>query len=77
MRETEYTALKLYLTRTAKDEVKRLFIDKNLTLREVCKELNVPFHKRLPRLFNMYFPKGAGHGGVRKGSGRKKIKAQP
>lgn len=42
------------------------------TCKEVCAILQVPYSKRLQKLFHNAFPKNAGWGGKRKNSGNKK-----
>jgi hypothetical protein len=58
--------------------VRRLFFEKGMTAREVCKVMGVgQFYEEDPNSFNKAFhrklgPKGAGHGGARPNSGNKK-----
>jgi hypothetical protein len=58
--------------KTQIDAIERIYIEENLTARDLCGVFGVDYNKRIQKLLHSVFPKGLRHGGFRKGSGQKK-----
>lgn len=54
------------------DTIEHLYTNENLTAREVARLLKCNYTPNFQKLMHQCFPKGLGHGGARKGSGKKK-----
>lgn len=54
------------------DTVKRLYLAQDMTAREVCTSLGIPYSTQVQKYLHREHPKNKGHGGARPGSGNKK-----
>lgn len=62
-----------YLFEQNEQEVRRLYFDLDMTAKQVCETLGVPYSQRIQKDFYAKLgPKGKGWGGKRRGSGNKK-----
>lgn len=50
-----------------------LYVENNLTVKEICWLFNADYNNNIQKLFCKVFPKGLGRGGARKNAGRKKL----
>lgn len=53
------------------DNIEYLYLEQDMTAREVCEFLNINYSSKMQKLFCLCFPKQKGRGGARKGAGRK------
>lgn len=56
----------------ALDKLSFLYVEKGLTVKEMCYLFNIEYSNKIQKLFCAVFPKGLGLGGKRQNSGRKK-----